>query len=200
MAIAKAKQVENVDVIICGSGSAGLCAATWLAKRGLTCKILESREGPLQVGQADGVQCRTVEIFQSFGISEELLRESYHVLETTFWSNPAAGSDGIVRTGRTADTRKGLSHQPHVIHNQARVHGLLLEAMQSFNAQDVSYGFTVTRVEVDESAAKDPNAYCVAVFADHNGAEVQFNAKYVLVSYFSQRRLCLNNKAALGYS
>ena len=56
-----------VDVFICGSGSAGLCAATWLARYGLTCKIVDWRPGPLDVGQADGVQCRTVEVFDSFG-------------------------------------------------------------------------------------------------------------------------------------
>lgn len=29
------------------------------------------------MGQADGVQCRTVEIFEAFNLSEELLREAY---------------------------------------------------------------------------------------------------------------------------
>ncbi|KAI8210083.1 FAD-dependent monooxygenase terD [Colletotrichum sp. SAR 10_76] len=53
---------EEVDVLICGSGSAGLCAAVWLARCGVKFKILERREGPLQQGQADGVQCRTARI------------------------------------------------------------------------------------------------------------------------------------------
>lgn len=57
--------IEKVDVLICGSGSAGLCAATWLARHGIRCKVLERRDSPLALGQADGVQCRTVEIFES---------------------------------------------------------------------------------------------------------------------------------------
>lgn len=76
--------IEKVDVLICGSGSAGLAAATWLARYGIRCKVLERRDGPLTLGQADGVQCRTVEIFESFGIGDELLRASYHVLEVVF--------------------------------------------------------------------------------------------------------------------
>lgn len=177
---------EKVDVLICGSGSAGLCAATWLARRGVRCKILESRRGPLQLGQADGVQCRTVEIFQSFGLVEELLREAHHVLETTFWSNPGDdAAEGIIRTARTADTQPGLSHLPHVILNQARVNGLLLGAMQQYNGQEVDYGFTVKRVEVDESAVADPEAYCVTVVADKDGEEAVFNAKYVLVRFLA---------------
>lgn len=181
---------EKVDVLICGSGSAGLCAATWFAKRGLNCKVLESRHGPLLRGQADGVQCRTVEIFQSFGLSEVLLRDSYHVLETTFWSR-TGGRNGIVRLGRTADTQPGLSHQPHVIYNQALLNGLLLNAMQKFNGQGVEYGVTVKQVEVDESTVKDPKAFCVKVLAEKNGSEVEFNARYVLVRFIIYSRLAL---------
>lgn len=45
----------------------------------------ERRDGPLQVGQADGIACRTVEMFESFGLSQKLLREAYWVNETVFW-------------------------------------------------------------------------------------------------------------------
>lgn len=95
---------EQVDVLICGSGSAGLCAATWLSRCGVRCKIIDSRSGPLIMGQADGVQCRTVEVFESFGLSEELLRDAYHVLETVFWSSDKNG--GIVRRSRTVSTHE----------------------------------------------------------------------------------------------
>ena len=65
------------------------------------------------LGQADGVQCRTVEVFESLGLEEQLLRKAYHVLEVAFWSANKEGK--LVRTRRTADTMPGLSHQPHVI-------------------------------------------------------------------------------------
>jgi phenol 2-monooxygenase len=172
--------VQNVDVFICGSGSAGICAATWLARYGLTCKIVDSRSGPLQVGQADGVQCRTVEVFDSFGIAEELLREAYHVLEVTFWSSDENG--GIFRSRRVPDRENGLSYQPHVILNQARINKLLLDAMRRFNGQEVDYGFMVKDVEVDSAKADDPEAYCVTVTTEKDGREDVFKAKYVLVS------------------
>ena len=38
-------------------------------------RLIERRSGPLQVGQADGVACRTVEMFEAFGLSEKLVRE-----------------------------------------------------------------------------------------------------------------------------
>ncbi|PYH85677.1 hypothetical protein BO82DRAFT_429176 [Aspergillus uvarum CBS 121591] len=170
---------QQVDVLICGSGSAGLCAATWLARYGLRCKVLERRSGPMTMGQADGVQCRTVEIFESFGIGDELLRESYHVLEVVFWADED-GSGAIRRTGRTADTQPGLSHQPHVILNQARINMLLIEAMRRFNGQEIDYGYTVQGVEVDRTKVADPEAYPVTVTAEKAGTVERFEAKYVM--------------------
>lgn len=176
--------MEKVDVLICGSGSAGLCAATWLARYGVRCKVLERRDGPMKMGQADGVQCRTVEIFESFGIGEELLREAYHVLEVNFWADD--GNGAIKRTGRTADTQPGLSHQPHVILNQARINGLLIELMRKYNDQHIDYGYNVTDVQVDSAAAADPESYPVVVAAEKDGKRETFAAKYALVRLFSR--------------
>ncbi len=173
--------VQHVDVLICGSGSAGLCAGLWLSIYGIkSVKILERRSGPMTMGQADGVQCRTVEVFESFGLSEELLREAYHVLEVAFWSPDGKG--GLRRTNRAADTQPGLSHQPHVILNQARINALLLEAMRRTNGQEVDYGYSVKSVEVDSASTKDPNAYCNTVVTEKDGQQEVFKAKFVLVS------------------
>ena len=178
---------EVVDVLICGSGSAGICAATWLARCGVRCKIIDSRSEPLQIGQADGVQCRTVEIFESFGVADELLRDSYHVLEVCFWSSANEGGP-IFRTRHAADTAPGLSHQPHVILNQAKVNGILLNAMRCFNGQEVEYGYNVTNVEVDSiAAAQSPESHCVTVTTMKDGQENKIRARYVLVSHILYR-------------
>ena len=172
--------VQRVNVLICGSGSAGVCAAAWLARMGIACKVIEKNSGPMTAGQADGVQCRTVEMFDSFGLVEDLLREAYHVLEVAFWA--ADGKGGIKRTGRTADTAPGLSHQPHVILNQARINGLLIEAMRRFNKQEVDYGYTVKSLQIDSTVVENPEAYPVRVVTEKDGVQEVFEAKYVLVS------------------
>jgi phenol 2-monooxygenase (NADPH) len=175
------ENINNAEVLIVGSGSAGLSAATWLARYGIACKILEKSSGPMTTGQADGVQCRTVEVFESFGISEELLKESCHVIEVAFWSTDA--TTGQLQRQRTAvDTEIGLSHQPHVILNQARLNGMLIGEMRRSNSQEIDYGYLVKSVEVDEVASSNPDAYCVRVIAEKGGIENIFRAKYVLVS------------------
>jgi phenol 2-monooxygenase len=158
----------------------------------------------MQLGQADGVQCRTVEVFESFGIAEGLLQTAYHVLEVAFWSSDSSGN--LVRTGRTADTIPGLSHQPHVILNQASVNGFLLDAMNRFNSQTVDYGYTVTGVHVDSSSCKQTNdtpsapngssvlvkdsSYPVTVVTEKSGVQDTFKARHVLVSQSEMKDGC----------
>lgn len=176
---------QRVDVLICGSGSAGITAALWLARHRCSFKILDKRSGPMEMGQADGVQCRTVEIFESFSVSEEMLREAFHVIEVAFWASDGAGK--LRRDRTTGDTAPGLTHMPHVILNQARVNGLLLDQMKKASGQDVDYGWDVKGVEVDSEKAADPEAYPVKVTAEKDGKEVVFEAKYVLVSIHFRR-------------
>ena len=186
--------MPKTDVLISGSGSAGVFAATWLAIYNIPFTILERRPGPLKIGQADGVQVRTVEIYESFGLSEDLLREAYHILEVCFWGVDEGGNGneqgGIKRKSRSIDTEKGLSHLPHVILNQARMNGLMLGKMETIlkeqgrwkegTSNGIEYGWAVKRVDIDEKRKNDPNAHCVKVTAEKDGKEEVWEAKYVL--------------------
>ena len=122
----------EVDVLIVGCGPAGLTLAAQLAVfPGIVTRIVDQRPGPLELGQADGIACRTMEMFNAFGFVERVLRESYWVNETTFWKPDYRHRHTIVRSGRIQDTEDGLSEFPHVILNQARVHDFYLDQMRN---------------------------------------------------------------------
>jgi phenol 2-monooxygenase len=123
---------DEVDVLIIGCGPAGLTLAAQLAAFPdiRTC-IVEQKPGPLRVGQADGIACRTIEMFEAFGFSERVLKEAYWVNETSFWKPDDTRRDIIVRSGRIQDTEDGLSEFPHVILSQARVHDFYLDVMRN---------------------------------------------------------------------
>ncbi|RGP78790.1 phenol 2-monooxygenase [Fusarium longipes] len=169
---------EKVQVIICGGGSAGLTAAIWLARFGISFKILERRPGPLEIGQADGVQCRTVEIFENLGISARLLEEAYHVREVAFWSpNDTDGS--LQRKDLAYDTEQGLSHQPHVILNQARMNDLMLKEiirLRGDGTSGVLYNSQVEGVRIVD----DGDEYPVEVVTSNDGEPHRYRAKYAI--------------------
>ena len=73
----------EADVLIVGCGPAGLTLAAQLAAfPDIRTVIVEQKSGPLQLGQADGVACRTMEMFEAFGFADRVLKEAYWVNET----------------------------------------------------------------------------------------------------------------------
>ena len=147
---------EEVDVLVVGTGPAGLVLAAQLARiPDITTRVVERREGPLELGQADGVACRSMEMFEAFGFSERLLREAANVTEVTFWRPDPEHPENVVRAGRVQDVEDGLSEFPHVILNQARVQQFLLETMHTAPTRlEPDYGLEVTALDVPT----DPDA------------------------------------------
>lgn len=131
--VAKEQLARTVDVLVIGSGHAGaLLAAQLSAVPGIATLLVERRDGPPQVGQADGITCRTVEMFEAFGLGQKLVRAAYRVNETVFRRPSKPDRSRIARTGRVQDTEDGLSEFPHIIVNQARLqHHLLDDARHS---------------------------------------------------------------------
>ncbi len=122
----------EVDVLIVGCGPTGLTLAAQLAVfPDIKTRIVEQKSGPLILGQADGIACRTMEMFEAFGFSERVLKEAYWVNETAFWKPDDKERANIARSGRIQDVEDGLSEFPHVILNQARVHDFYLDVMRN---------------------------------------------------------------------
>ena len=170
---------DTVDVLIVGTGPAGMVLAAQLSTfPGITTRIVERREGPLQVGQADGVACRTVEMFDAFGLSGKLVREGYWVNETVFWRPSPDDRSKIARTGRVQDTEDGLSEFPHLIVNQARLLSYLQDYMQKSPTRlvpDFGMDFVTLTVEPEGD-----HPVVVTLKDVSSGSERVVRAKYVV--------------------
>lgn len=155
-----------------------LLAAQLSAFPGISTRIVDRREGPLQVGQADGVACRTVEMFDAFGLSQKLVREAYWVNETVFWRPSPEDRTKIVRTGRVQDTEDGLSEFPHLIVNQARMLNYLEDYMHRSASRLVpDYGWEFVTLTVE---ATGEYAVTATLTNTQTGEAKKVRANYVV--------------------
>lgn len=59
-------------------------AALWMARCGIKTRVIDRREEHVRAGHADGIQCRTLEILESFDIVNQIWKESCHMAEVRF--------------------------------------------------------------------------------------------------------------------
>ena len=158
---------EEVDTLIVGCGPAGLTLAAQLsAFPDIKTCIVEQKSGPLLRGQADGIACRTMEMFEAYGFSERVLKEACWINETTFWKPDGKKRENIVRSGRVQDTEDGLSEFPHVVLNQAWVHDFFLDVMRKSPARlEPHYARRLLDLRIDSVATAGTNAYPYQVTA-----------------------------------
>ena len=149
---------SQVDVLIVGTGPAGLCLAAQLAQfPEIETMIIERMSANIIKGKADGINTRSMEMFQAFGFADKVKRETYWVNQTAFWMPDPQNPQHIKRVGRVQDVADDSSEMPHILINQARLHELFLEVMKNSPSRlEPDYGWEVVGLTIDPTTDDHP--------------------------------------------
>lgn len=175
---------DEVDVLIVGSGPAGMIAAAQLAQfPDIRTHIVERRAGRLEMGQADGIQARSVETFQAFGFAERITAEAYRITEMAFWKPDPANPANIVRGAVPPDDAHGISEFPHLIVNQARVLDYFAEVAARAPARVTpDYGLEVVGLTVADHGSHPVTVTLRHTTGPQEGTDRTVRAGYVIGS------------------
>ncbi|EEA20658.1 hypothetical protein TMatcc_000653 [Talaromyces marneffei ATCC 18224] len=154
-------KTSQTDVLIVGAGPAGLMLANWLSRCGVKTRIVDKRGTKIFNGQADGLQCRTLEIFDSFDFAHRAWCESNHMLEICFWNPDESGT--IRRSGRIPDTIPGISRFQQVVLHQGRIERFFLDSIKEHSDIKVERGVLPTTFDFDVGKAGNFDDYPITV-------------------------------------
>ena len=111
----------STDLIIIGAGPVGLLSAYLARLCGLSVVIVDKSEGPLEVGRADALNARTLQLFQIVDLFEELYPQGKPCNTSSVWA------DGrfVSRQSEWWDKLEGCFHKHFLMLGQAHVEQLL---------------------------------------------------------------------------
>jgi phenol 2-monooxygenase (NADPH) len=160
---------------------------TWLSRLGIRTRIVDKRGTKIFNGQADGLQCRTLEIFDSLGFVDRAWRESNHMLEICLWNpgqqkvlgDAGEGYRAIERSDRIPDTIPGISRFQQVVLHQGRIERFMLDVIKEESVRTgcngtgtegeikVEHGVLPTELKIEEGKLQDLGEYPVEVRLRH---------------------------------
>ncbi|KAJ5243929.1 hypothetical protein N7489_004025 [Penicillium chrysogenum] len=121
-----------VDLLIVGAGPAGLTAACWAAQYQMSTRIIDQKGSRTETGHADGIQSRTLEILESFGIVDPILNQGIHDVDMAHWATKP-GTGNIERHKRYEADSGQSSRFGQIMLNQGAVEQVLVDYLRNKN-------------------------------------------------------------------
>jgi 3-(3-hydroxy-phenyl)propionate hydroxylase len=120
----------EVDILIVGAGPVGLLSAYLAQLCGMTTVIVDKSEGPLQVGRADALNARTLQLLEVAGLFEELYPQGKTCNTSSVWSEGRF----VSRQSTWWNSLEGCLHKHFLMLGQAHLEKLLDRKLTEMNA------------------------------------------------------------------
>jgi 2-polyprenyl-6-methoxyphenol hydroxylase-like FAD-dependent oxidoreductase len=166
----------ETPVLIVGAGPAGLVAAIALAREGIDCLVVERRRERSTLPRATAISTRSMEIFRSWGLEEELRRGSVEVE----WMQWHCRTLAEVDAGEGTPTGYPTSAQAALVSPTApacvpqdHLEPLLMSHLESLPAGRLLLGTEVVSVSTGQGGAR-------ATIRDAAGRLTRIEAAYAI--------------------
>ncbi|THW56222.1 2-polyprenyl-6-methoxyphenol hydroxylase-like oxidoreductase [Aureobasidium pullulans] len=154
-------------VLIVGAGPTGLCLALWLNRLGISFRIIDQASGPGTTSRAIICHARTLEMYQSLGIAEDMISHGSKLQNVTI------AQQGQIRGSlKFGNIGTGLSPFPFILSLPQDIHErVLLDHLQRA-------GITIERSTTLESLKQHDDGVTARVCGPHSDHE-DVSASYV---------------------
>jgi 2-polyprenyl-6-methoxyphenol hydroxylase-like FAD-dependent oxidoreductase len=158
----------STDVIIIGSGPTGLALACQFVRLGIDFIIVEQNQGITRFSKAIGVQARTLEIYEQFGIADTAVGKG------TIAKRASIVEGGVIRASvELSKIGEGLSAYPFLLLLEQNEHEQILNEFLEKNGKSVLWQTTL------DSFTQNSDGVSAQV-TKQNGETQTINAKYLV--------------------
>ncbi|KAH8423746.1 putative FAD monooxygenase [Aspergillus melleus] len=151
----------QTDVLIVGAGPAGLMAAAWMAQMGVNATIVDQKSHQTRCGRADGLESRTLEILDSFGLADKVWAQANHTVEIALWGGTVDGK--LQRQSVTANSKPGWSRFHESTLSQGQIEEYLMEYVRARKHIEVKRETIPTSIDINYDLIDDHDAFPIRV-------------------------------------
>ena len=136
---------QIADVVVVGAGPVGLMCAYLGQLCGINVVIVDKSEGPLEVGRADALNARTLQLLETVDLFDEL----YPLGKTCNTSSVFANGQFVSRQSKWWDALEGCLHRHFLMLGQSYMEKLLDRKLKELAAA-VKRSTSIVNIELNE--------------------------------------------------
>ena len=138
---------------------------------------IDAKPSTLKSGQADGVQPRTLEVFKTLGISNEIENEAYQMWQFAFW-NPASDPSRVIeRTAVVPEVIPAARFGYEATIHQGRIERIMETDLLRYSGRGIVRNTKLVDVRVDEDGDAE---FPVLVTMATDGVEKVVRTKHLV--------------------
>ncbi|CZR62721.1 related to phenol monooxygenase [Phialocephala subalpina] len=171
---------KRYEALVIGAGPSGLMLTTLLTRYGLPSTSLlciDSRPHQTLVGNADGINARTLEILGQLGLESRIRRDGTRFAESTVWTREESNPEVLVKKMTLPFDMAPARYEQLITLHQGHIESIFREDLKRYDGRDVQYGSKLVDMRIDEDGDKE---FPVLATIERDGVREEMRTKYLV--------------------